>query len=161
MTQRHIRFALAATVGCSMVLAGCGKGENGAAGGGGVALGPRPLAAAHTITFSPANDGTTNCLQSLDGATPVLDFVQVPWGDSVTFSAKDNQGKPAPFSLTFPPPANASCDSPFQRGACQANFATNAVTAASTGGMAYPYQSISINGAACGSVGSLGLIMKP
>ena len=162
MTPRHIQLALAATFGCCMVLSGCGKGEEGAAERGAVARGPSPkIAAPHTVAFTPANDGTTNCLQSLDGGTPILGFVEVPWGDSVTFSAKDSLGKVQPFSLSFPPGASAICDSPFQRGQCQQTFASNAVNAASTGGMSYPYLSLSINNVACGSVGSLGLIMKP
>src|ERR1700678_825029 len=98
------------------------------------------LASSHKIVFSVAADGSNNCLQSLDGASPVHDFVQVPWGDKITFSAAGG----ASYTMSFPPGANAACDSPFQGNSCQASFASNAANSGTTGGMKYPYNSIVI-----------------
>ena|ERR1039457_1037562 len=163
MISRHMQFALALAVCSCVLLASCGKEEGGAAATGmrgGVVDKGKMISTPHTITLSA--DGGGNCLQSLDGGTAAAAGVEMPWGDTVTFDAgKDGNGNKIPFTLTFPPAAAASCDSPFEKFGCQSNFAAAAITVSQAGGVNYPYLSITINGKACGSPGSLGLIMKP
>ncbi len=160
MTSRNIWFALLGAVICCLLLGACNKKEEEKEEGVKAVQARKILIAAHTITFTVATDGSGNCWQALDANAPGLGAVEIPWGDSVTFTAKDGGGNKLPFTVSFPPAASASCDSPFQRG-CQSNFSNATVSGASSGGAYFPYQSITINGQACGSPGSLGFIMKP
>ena len=119
---------------------------------------PNPQVAAHTIVFSVIS-GSSNCQQKLDTSSPSASPITIGWGDTVSFGAVDGNGASTTFSVTFPPGASATCDSPFQTSSCQATIASSAVT--SSGGMKFPYQTLTVGGQQCGNPQQLGLIMRP
>ena len=149
MYQVHSTL-VAAVVGCALLMTGCesriDNGDN---------KGSSPTA--HRIVFSVGSG--TNCQQKLDSDNPVSDFVAIKWGDTVAFSAVKADGSSATFTVTFPPGTSATCDSPFQTSSCQSSISSSAATP--SGGMKFPYSSLTVNGQQCGNPAQLGLIMRP